>query len=128
MARPRMTVKITGEPELIRKLKALSAAVAGQHLEAAAKIGAEVVREEASRRAPRRTGTLAGDIVAETTIQEGSRVEISVGPGKDAFYGLFLEVGTSKMAARPFLRPALDEKKGEVEAAVRDELKRRLGL
>ena len=33
--------------------------------------------------------------------------------GDDAFYGRFLEFGTSKMAAKPFLRPAADAKAGE---------------
>ena len=28
---------------------------------------------------------------------------------RKAYYGYFLEFGTSKMAARPFLRPAADE-------------------
>jgi len=36
----------------------------------------------------------------------------------------FLELGTSKMAARPFLRPALDENQDKVEQAIWDELDR----
>jgi HK97 gp10 family phage protein len=30
-------------------------------------------------------------------------------PGGDTFYFRFLEFGTSKMAARPFIRPALSQ-------------------
>ncbi|MNT67142.1 hypothetical protein D3C72_2052590 [compost metagenome] len=37
---------------------------------------------------------------------------------KEAFYGRFLEFGTSKMAAQPFLRPAFEAKKGPAAAAV----------
>ncbi|URF02967.1 MULTISPECIES: HK97-gp10 family putative phage morphogenesis protein [Cupriavidus] len=37
---------------------------------------------------------------------------------KEAFYGRFLEFGTSKMAAQPFLRPAFEAKKGAAAAAV----------
>lgn len=33
---------------------------------------------------------------------------IDVGPNKGAFYLSFVEWGTSKMAARPFLRPAIE--------------------
>lgn len=37
---------------------------------------------------------------------------------KEAFYGRFLEFGTSKMAAQPFLRPAFEAKKAAAAAAV----------
>jgi HK97 gp10 family phage protein len=33
-------------------------------------------------------------------------------PGGDTFYWRFLEFGTSNMAARPFLRPAMDQQAG----------------
>lgn len=34
---------------------------------------------------------------------------IDVGPSRGAFYLAFLEYGTSKIAARPFLRPAIEK-------------------
>ncbi len=40
--------------------------------------------------------------------------------GVHAEYGEHLEFGTSRMEARPFLRPALDEHEGEIVQAVRD--------
>lgn len=40
--------------------------------------------------------------------------------GVHAEYAEYLEFGTYKMEARPFLRPALDEHEGEIVAAVRD--------
>lgn len=39
---------------------------------------------------------------------------------KDAFYGRFLEYGTSKMSPRPFLRPAYEAMKQAAVAAVND--------
>ena len=49
---------------------------------------------------------------------------------KRAFYGQFVEYGTSKMLAQPFLRPAYDAKLAEAVQAVRsrmaDEVKRAL--
>jgi HK97 gp10 family phage protein len=126
MAGARVTVKIIGEKELVTKLRALEASIAGGHLVEAARAASEVVRTEASRRAPRRTGKLASSIVAEIRSKSRDRAEISVGPGKEAFYGMFVEMGTSKMAAQPFLRPALDESRAEVEASVRDELRKRI--
>lgn len=44
---------------------------------------------------------------------EGIRATYLVTWSKEAFYGRFLEFGTSRMAARPFLRPAYDAKKEE---------------
>ena len=38
---------------------------------------------------------------------------------KKAFYGKFVEHGTSRMAAQPFLRPAYDAKKAEAAAIAR---------
>ena len=42
---------------------------------------------------------------------------------KLAFYGGFVENGTSKMAARPFLRPSYDAKRTEAIKAVNDKLR-----
>jgi len=51
---------------------------------------------------------------------EGKLASYVVTWSKDAFYGRFLEFGTSKMAARPFLRPAFEAKKQAAAAAVDD--------
>lgn len=126
MARKNIIVKIEGDKELEAALNRLDASVRGEHLAEAARKGAEIVREEASRRAPRRTGNLARNIVARATLMTGDRAEISVGPNKDAWYGALVEVGTKHARARPYLRPAIDESKEEVERAVRDELRRRI--
>jgi len=124
----KITVNITGEKELLRKLKSLPKEIAGEHLERAVLEGAEIIREEASNRAPRRTGKLAANIVTEVEEKEKNRATVNIGPAKEVFYGLFVERGTSKMRAKPFLRPAIDEKKEEAEKAIINALKRRLGL
>jgi len=49
---------------------------------------------------------------------EGKLASYIVTWSKEAFYGRFLEYGTSKMAARPFLRPAYEAKKQAAAAAV----------
>ncbi len=149
MAGKGVTVKITGTKEIIGKLLQLAEKVASEHAKEAMRKGAEIIRDEASSRAPRRTGRLAKSIVIEER-EDG----FYVGPEKDVFYGLFVEYGTSGhkikpklrkalasggiifgkdvqhpgIAPSPFLRPALDEKKKAVMEAVRDELKRRLEL
>lgn len=82
--------------------------------------GADVVRPEVEAQAPYRTGQLRGNIEAEPDPQNMPSVRI--GPTGAGFYGRFLEYGTSKMAAQPFVRPALDGARVRAEAAIGDAL------
>ncbi|MBR8084564.1 HK97-gp10 family putative phage morphogenesis protein [Burkholderia vietnamiensis] len=87
--------------------------------------GARVIFEEVKLRAPvgdatweskggkqkRYPGFLRDNILLafdKERSAEGLRATYLVTWSKDAFYGRFLEYGTSKMVARPFLRPAYD--------------------
>ena len=45
----------------------------------------------------------------------------------DPFYWRFVEFGTSKMAARPFLRPAFESRKFAAALAAREGLREALG-
>lgn len=106
-------VGLIGDKELTAKLKRLSAEARGDLLMEAALEGAKPIVDAASANAPRRTGRLASEIVAVEGPKHGARAEAHIGPEKDAYWGLFNELGTVNMAAQPFLRPALDEKKDE---------------
>lgn len=48
--------------------------------------------------------------------------EIGISWKGNAFYGRFIEFGTSKTAAKPFLRPAFDAKKEEALAIFKEKL------
>ena len=69
-----------------------------------ARVAAEVA-DRARALAPRETGTLAESIGVEV---ERSPDGVVAHVGTSLLYGLFQEVGTSKMPANPYLRPALD--------------------
>ncbi len=83
---------------------------------------ASFTAEEARRRAPvGATGRLRreidyevrpdrNDVVGYVGVKAGG-LAANQGP---AFYGYFLELGTSKMAARPFLRPAVFENADQI--------------
>lgn len=60
---------------------------------------------DAKTAAPVDTGNLRSSITTDVT-DTGTSVSAEVGP--TANYGLFVEVGTSRMAAQPFMGPALD--------------------
>lgn len=50
-----------------------------------------------------------------------------VGPIREAFYATqFVELGTSKMAARPWLRPAFASSQNDVLKAIADQLRKRV--
>lgn len=113
-----MKVTVKGGDKIIAKLKELGVD-ANKAIEVALKQSAEIIRAEAARKAPKRTGKLAGSMA----VSEAKNNSIDIGPSKEAFYGMFLELGTKKMRARPFLRPSLDEKKYDVKRKFRQILK-----
>lgn len=61
------------------------------------------VAEGARRRAPKRTGKLAGDLTWQSRPRSVSAV---MGVAGLAYYWKFLEYGTTVLRARPFIRPA----------------------
>ena len=63
------------------------------------------VSQGAQRRVRRRTGQLAGDIAWQRRPRSLSAV---VGVAARSFYWKFLEYGTVKMEAQPFMRPAAE--------------------
>lgn len=107
-------IKLEGFKELEKKLKGISAAMREETLINALIKSAEPIRADAASRAPRRTGKLSQNIIIEKDDKE--KLAVKVGPHKDAFYGKYLEFGTSKMAARPWLRPAFDANKNRAKA------------
>ncbi len=105
--------KLTGDKELKRKLKLLGTRLVAQVLEEAALAAAEPIKQQAEINAPRKSGTLASDIHAEVADKSPGKVEVNIGPGKRAFYGKFVELGTVKSPPHPCLRPAVKQKKTE---------------
>lgn len=72
------------------------------------------VEGEAMERCPVDTGNLKGSInhavVSENEVQIGTNVD----------YGVYVEMGTYKMAAQPFLRPACESNIGRINALFKE--------
>lgn len=147
MADDYSTVKITGLKELNDALKELPDRIAKNTLRGAVAAGAAVIRKEARNKAPVYTGSVADghpppgtlrrsvyqkqirelSSVVKQTFFVGVRTGAAAAKkGLDAFYWRFVEFGTQKMAARPFLRPAFETKKLEAIEAIKQYLAARI--
>ena len=119
-------VTITGEKELNRRIQQLTSKLGKEALVDAVLAGAEIIRADASFRAPRKTGFLSEHIDKRVSERKTGRVMVDIGPTKKAWYGLFPELGTVHYPARAYLRPAIDENQDQVVAAVKDRLNQEL--
>lgn len=100
------SVRLTSDfPEIARRLE--------RNAEALVRRTAENIAGEAKQRAPRATGKLARSIKVHRVGEFEYRVEVG------AWYAHFIEFGTVKMAARPFLTPAAEAERGDFQRAGR---------
>ena len=122
--------KISGGVELTRALEALNEKVKKKILRSAVVAGAAVVKKRAKQIAKSKgiedTGALIRNIAAKVERQRSdtyAQINIGVRHGKpkkgaknqdDPWYWWQHEFGNSKMAARPFIRPAFEESKEQV--------------
>lgn len=133
--------KIEGLDGVLRKMRELSPKLQKKGLVAAVRKGANIVRDDARNRAKQfddpstpkpiwkeivskvngRRGRQEGGVVMQVGIRGGARKS-----GDNVFYWRFLEFGTEKMAARPFMRPALESKAEAATDAIVTELNRQL--
>ena len=128
----RMSIKIEGMESIIAELKKKDADIVKLLTEGITESG-NFVRDRAKQKAPFKKGKLKSAIATGDPKLEKNKAVIDVGIdtsikpfSKDGYYARFQELGTSKMRARPYLRPALDESKNEVNTIVSRKLKEAL--
>lgn len=114
-----MTEILAGMLELSLELEELAQAAGPERRRQALQTGAEIIVADARNRAPVDTGLLQREGIAFSIEDETA----NIGWTKSGYYGQFLENGTSKMQARPHLRPAYEAKKNAVQQAMLQELK-----
>lgn len=141
-------VKIEGLKELGKAMQDLGRKASNRIAVKAMRQGGAIVRDKARANAPvlqekvphRKAGTLRKAIKSRTKVKSGGRTEtviwvkgltgnqISKFKGKtgkggrdnpnDPYYWRFVEFGTSKMPAKPFLRPAFEQTKDQASSAI----------
>lgn len=133
-----MNLNFSGLENIAKDLDALSRAESNRVLRNATRAGAAVIRQEVIATASEDSGKMKRNVVILT--QKSRRGEISSGvhirgvnpdtggsdtrmaadDPKNAYYWRFVELGTSKMPAIPFVRPAYDAKEESAAQAVID--------
>lgn len=94
-----------------------------RQMPAMVKEAAEPVKLEAQGIVPVRTGTIFDSIRITGGLNKAA---VSAG-GKRAFYARFVEYGTKKMAAIPFLRPAVERKGHKAREVIEREMRAIIG-
>jgi HK97 gp10 family phage protein len=107
-----MKLTFTGGKEIEARLRELGGAVSGRLGVNATKAGARVIAAAARQRVPVRTGRLKKGITVvgdDDLRRQGGSMRAAYATVKGVPYAHIVELGSSRMAAKPFLRPALDE-------------------
>lgn len=135
--------KVEGLDDLLKKLDRLPENLEKNVLRGAIRASATPIVKDAKARVPvlqtpdarRVAGALRRSIHARSVQMKNGRLTGGVTAGgsdksagkKDTYYARFVEFGTAKMQARPFLRPAIDHQTGAATEAfgtyIRDRLK-----
>ena len=119
-----ITCKIEGMEELQETLDKAAKQAVKNYIRRAAKAAGDIWIKAIIEKAPKDTGFLAEHIAVVTRYLEAdTKLEMEIGPVKQAFYALFQEFGTHFQAAQPFMRPAFEEHKEEVMEAFAEAMK-----
>lgn len=101
-----MAMHVFGDRVFAAELGAKAGTVGAKAATATLKAGADITRD-AKALAPVDTGNLRASI-GMTVTGSGAHGRMSVEIGPTANYGEYVETGTSRMAAQPYLFPATD--------------------
>lgn len=115
----RGSFKVDGLADLVRTLEDMPKAIRQKALDKGTKEGAKVIQAAAIANAPHDTGKLRENIVVRKrkgTLFDAEHSVVIRKQGKasnarNAFYAFFLEYGTSKQPAKPFMRTAFEQNK-----------------
>lgn len=109
---PTVSMTVRGSEQLRRNLDRLAGAQRRQAQRDGLEAGARIVETYAKILVPVDTGTLKSSIM----VDEVTPMQAIIAPHTD--YAEHVEFGTSRMAAQPYMRPALDEHESEIVQAV----------
>ena len=116
--------------DLLKTLSQFPKNIQNNVMTGAIRAGANVIRDEARGKVRKRTKQLAKSIVSIKRSAEQGQVKFSVTPSRgkpnDGWYAHFLEFGTSKMSAKPFLRPAFEGSQNQSLSVAKEYIAKRI--
>lgn len=120
-------MKLEGMEELLAEVERLGKA--GNRIEnAALREAGDAVKTSIQNETPTRSGKLKASISVSRVKTKGGIKQVEVGPGPGGYYGKFLEFGTVKMRANPFMSRGYETSKSEAERIIEEEIRKGLGL
>ncbi|KZR60389.1 HK97-gp10 family putative phage morphogenesis protein [Pseudobacillus badius] len=119
-----MAIKLQGMDQLLRQIDNLQGVE--QAKEKALEAGAEHMRKEIAKATPR--SNLNKPHAADNIVKEKEGDQIIVGPHKDHFYMKFIELGTSKLPAKPFMGPAYERNIQQTQEMMKEKIRSELNL
>ena len=120
-------LELEGIENLIAEVEKLGAK--GNRIEnKALREAGDIVKEAIKGEVSVRTGRLKRSIEASNVRTKDRIKHVAVGPGKDGYYGKFVEFGTVKMKAKPFMAPGYEKSKAAALEKIAEELRKGLGL
>jgi HK97 gp10 family phage protein len=119
-----LKAKITGLDQLQQKFAALQKATQAQVLKNAVFSGSLIFQNSAVQKVPVVTHNLQRSIHVEVAVSKATYAEAQT--GTDVEYAAYVEFGTSKQSAKPYLRPAFDENKDRAKNEVAEALRQQI--
>lgn len=99
---------VSGMPELMIAMRGLPTRIKRKAVRPGLTAAASIVRAAIMARSPVDTGLLRRSIRQKFKRPTRGEEAIMVGVSPRAYYWKFIELGTERQAARPFVRPAFD--------------------
>jgi HK97 gp10 family phage protein len=120
-------MKLEGMENLLSEIENLGKA--GSRIEnKALREAGDVVKEAIQKETPIRSGKLKESINVSRVKNKDGAKHVEVGPNKDVFYSRFVEFGTIKMKANPFMARGYETSKDSAMETIEKNLKEGLGL
>lgn len=120
---------VLGLDEVLKKLKKLPERVQKNVISGAIRASAKPIIKEVKALVPKDSGTLQKSIgVKKRRSKDKNIIHFSVAPlsRKNGWYGRFVEFGTSKTSAKPFMRPAIERTANETVKVAQEYMKKRI--
>lgn len=122
-----VNLELMGIEDLITEVEKLGKQGARLENKALREAG-EVVKEAIQNETPVDTGTLKNSIsVSRVKTKDGVK-EVGVGPDDEGWYGKFVEFGTVKIRANPFMGRGYEDSKNKAMDTIKENLRKGLGL